>query len=209
MDIHAPHEPVHTWKDFAIHLAIVTIGLFIALMLEALVEYVHHRHIVAEARANIRQEIEHNDRAAQKDVVYLDAAIKLVDSNVKTIHVMSQHPKGFKGSLQNTMEFDSPVDAAWRTARDTGALAYMPYDEVERYSELYMLESTVNESARAAAQQSFHALAPVYMGYEVDQMPAEAYTDMLRGNAVARVDLETLQQFVREFDKEAQKELKR
>jgi hypothetical protein len=208
MDIHAPMEPVHSWKDIAIHLSIMTIGLFIALMLEAGVEYWHHRHIVAEARANIRQEIEENHEAAQKDVVYLDQAIKLVDGNVKTIHVMSQHPKNFHGSLENTMEFDSFDDAAWHTARDTGALSYMPYAEVERYSELYMLEDVVNQRATAAAQQSFDALAPVYMGYDVDALPPEEYTDMLRGNAVARVDMQTLQQFVRQFDQLAEKELK-
>jgi hypothetical protein len=121
---------------------------------------------------------------------------------------MSRHPKGFHGSLENTVEFDSFDDAAWRTARDTGALSYMPYAEVERYSELYMLESLVNERATAASQQSFHALAPVYMGYDVDALPPEEYTEMLRGNAVARIDLETLQQFVRQFDQLAEKELK-
>ena len=38
MDVHAPHEPINTWRDFALHLIIVTIGLLIALSLEALVE---------------------------------------------------------------------------------------------------------------------------------------------------------------------------
>jgi hypothetical protein len=28
-------------------------------------------------------------------------------------------------------------DTAWRTAQTTGAMAYMPYDEAQRYSEIY------------------------------------------------------------------------
>lgn len=28
MDVHPPHEPVHTWRDALMHLGIVTVGLF-------------------------------------------------------------------------------------------------------------------------------------------------------------------------------------
>jgi len=30
LDVHAPHETVHTWKDFFIHLTTFVIGLLIA-----------------------------------------------------------------------------------------------------------------------------------------------------------------------------------
>ena len=30
LDVHAPHATVHTWKDFFIHITIITIGLLIA-----------------------------------------------------------------------------------------------------------------------------------------------------------------------------------
>src|ERR1700733_2728206 len=115
MDVHAPHEPVHTWKDFAIHLAIVTIGLFIALMLEAGVEYWHHRHIVAEARENIRRELESNHESATKDIEYLTKNLKNVAVNIRTLREMKAKPKA-RGTLENTMSFSSLDDAAWRTA---------------------------------------------------------------------------------------------
>jgi hypothetical protein len=50
LDVHAPHESVHTWKDFFIHIATIVIGLLIAIGLEQTVEFFHHRHQVAEAR---------------------------------------------------------------------------------------------------------------------------------------------------------------
>jgi hypothetical protein len=209
MDIHAPMEPVHTWKDVAIHLSIMTVGLFIALMLESLVEYAHHRHIVAEARANIRQELEANHEAAQQDLVFLQQSGDTVQQNVQTIHALSTHPKHFKGSLINKMSFSSFGDAAWRTARDTGALSYMPYEEVQRYSDLYGLEEMVNQKAVSTAEESFHALAPVYMGYDVDNLPDEEYMAMLRDNAVTRIDLVTLKQYVQQFDAICVAELKR
>lgn len=209
MDVHAPHEPVHSWKDFAIHLSIVTIGLFIALMLEGLVEYVHHRHVVAEARANIRQEIEVDHEAAQADLVVLQKSIDTLKANVQTIHALSKHPKTFHGSLANTISFDSFDDAAWRTARDTGALSYMPYQEVQRYSDLYMMENLANTMAIRAGEQSFRAMAPIYMGYDINKLPAEEYTEMLRGNATSEVDLTTLRQFVKQFDEMCVAELRR
>jgi hypothetical protein len=44
LDVHAAHATVHTWKDFFIHIAIITIGLLIAIALEQCVESLHHIH---------------------------------------------------------------------------------------------------------------------------------------------------------------------
>lgn len=44
LDVHAPHEVVHTWKAFFIHIATIAIGLLIAIGLEQTVEFFHHRH---------------------------------------------------------------------------------------------------------------------------------------------------------------------
>ena len=58
LDVHPPHEPVHGWRDFLLH--IITIGLLIALGLEGLVEWQHHRHLVHEAEVSLHNEIENN-----------------------------------------------------------------------------------------------------------------------------------------------------
>jgi len=44
LDVHAPHESIHTWKSFFIHIATIVIGLFIAVGLEQTVEFFRHRH---------------------------------------------------------------------------------------------------------------------------------------------------------------------
>ena len=43
LDVHAPHSPTHTWKDFFIHIATICIGLLIAIGLEQTVEAIHHK----------------------------------------------------------------------------------------------------------------------------------------------------------------------
>lgn len=50
LDVHAPHEPINSWKGFVLHIATIVIGLLIAVGLEQTVEYFHHRHEVREAR---------------------------------------------------------------------------------------------------------------------------------------------------------------
>lgn len=209
MDIHAPMEPIHSWRDIALHLGIITIGLLIALSLEGLVEHIHHRHLVAEARANIHQELEDNLQAAQKDLGLVQTNIETMQANIEAIHQLEKHPKDFHRSVRNSMSFDSIEDAAWRTARDTGALSYMPYDEVQRYSDIYMLGTLVNEKAISTGEQNFRAAAPFKMGYDVENMPPEVYTQMLRDNAATEIDLITLKQFVQQLDDQCTAELKR
>ena len=60
LDVHAPHGPVHGWRDFFIHLSTITIGLLIALSLERCVEWQHHRHLVHTAEASLGKEIRGN-----------------------------------------------------------------------------------------------------------------------------------------------------
>jgi hypothetical protein len=56
LDVHAPHEGIHTWSDFFTHIATIVIGLLIAVGLEQTVEYFHHRRQVAEVRESLSVE---------------------------------------------------------------------------------------------------------------------------------------------------------
>ena len=49
MEIHTPDHPLTGWKETAKHLAIVTVGVLIALALEGLVAWADHRLLVREA----------------------------------------------------------------------------------------------------------------------------------------------------------------
>ena len=49
LDVHPPHNPTHTWRDFFIHIATIVIGLLIAIGLEQLVERIHHSNQAREA----------------------------------------------------------------------------------------------------------------------------------------------------------------
>jgi len=85
IDVHAPHESIHTWKGFFIHIATIVIGLLIAIGLEQSVEYIHHRHQLQEARRELLIEadenlhlIELNIESTRKTLLALDADIAML-----------------------------------------------------------------------------------------------------------------------------------
>jgi hypothetical protein len=201
MDVSPPQHPVHNWRDVLVHLGIVTAGLCIALMLEGVVQWVHHKNLVREARQNIRIEIRQNRDAVKTDLTFLAANLKRVEGNIATLQRL--HPgQDFHGTLTNRMDYVDLDVAAWRTARDTGALGYMPYDEVQRYSGLYTTIDYVNGRALAIGDTEFKAFAPAEMGYDFKDIPAEERTAMLRGNAETKIGLVTLEQMLEQVDRE-------
>ncbi len=66
LDVHAPEHGINGVRDFFLHLFTITVGLLIALGLEAGAEALHHRHQREEAEATIRREISENHDELQK-----------------------------------------------------------------------------------------------------------------------------------------------
>jgi hypothetical protein len=155
IDVHPPHEPIHGWRDFFIHLATITIGLLIALSLEGCVEWQHHRHLVHEAEMSLRDEIKTNEsrlasvlsdvhkqqNTLKQDVVVLDQRIK--DPATKNHQEMSI---SFR-----IVGFDN---VSWKTAQNTGALAYMPYDRAQEYAEIYDLQDDLDAAQKQGARDA-------------------------------------------------------
>ncbi|HWC96153.1 MAG TPA: hypothetical protein VG456_05375 [Candidatus Sulfopaludibacter sp.] len=140
MEVHAPHHPIVTWREFLVHLATVTVGILIALGLEQSVEAYHHRHLAEEARENILSEI--RDNKAELDNHLADFAkhqqerthgIEIVDQLLAHKHLSElQVGLGFSGpSLSST---------SWSTASTVGALVYMDYGDVKRFAGAYKLQ---------------------------------------------------------------------
>src|SRR4051794_5284734 len=68
MEIHAPDKPIHSKKEFMFHMLTVVLGILIALALDGIVTWAHHRILVREARANIATELRNNKETIQKAV---------------------------------------------------------------------------------------------------------------------------------------------
>lgn len=201
MEVHPPHEPVHSWRDALIHIGLMTIGLFIALSLEGLIEYVHHKHLVREARENIQRELDQNHQHAQKDITYLGQSGDKIKAGLTTLRYLQGHRGAKNQTISFTVEFTDLDDAAWRTARDSGALGYMPLDEVQRYASIYGLQQSVTDQAMHLLKQEAEALAPIFAEDEnFSQMSDEEFGAMRKAGATNFADVFVLQELLHNLD---------
>ena len=137
MEIHAPHGHVQSLRDIALHLAIVTCGILIALGLEQSVEWYHHRELVAEARETLLNEIRFNKKELDTQLARLPRhrsnSIEVLDF----ISNIIDHGKTEPNTLHLTMSQARLRNTSWTTAQTVGALAFMPYTDIEKYAAVY------------------------------------------------------------------------
>jgi hypothetical protein len=141
IETHAPQEPVTNWKDYLIHISIVTIGLLIAIGLEQTVEYYHHRHQVAETREALKVEREYNILRFQSETEEMRHFVPLLKMNLAVFQYLRKNPgaapEKWPGKL-HLYTLTSPfTDAEWRTAQGSGVLQFMPQDEVRKLTNDY------------------------------------------------------------------------
>jgi hypothetical protein len=200
------HHPIGGSRYVLVEIGIVTAGLFIALMLNSVVEWAHHKQLVRDARHNIQLEIAQNRHKIRIDMTLLRASLAGVNANIATLQQI-RAGKSVHASLENRIDFDPLDDAAWQTARNTDALSYMPYDDAQRYSGLYSIITYVNNLALGElADDQLNAEAPALMGYDVFRLPPEQLTDMLRSNAKAKIRVTLLIQVLQQVDAELAKD---
>ncbi len=145
MDVHAPHQPIHGWKDFWIHLVTITIGLLIAVGIEGLVERYHEHTLVKEARATMREEIAGNAETMKGATATIAEERRTLVEDMKLLTHVAEHPEdreAQKAHLSTDFNMVGLNDTAWRTAQATGALSYMPYAEAQEYANLYGLQTS-------------------------------------------------------------------
>jgi hypothetical protein len=154
LDVHAPHQSVHTWKDFFIHIATIVVGLLIAIGLEQAVEHFHHKHQVAEVRDSLNVERRFN---ANRFGVLTDEFRRFVpklETNLAVFTYLRGHPNApvadWPGKLDWLALNLGFLDAAWKTAEQSTILQYMPRAEVQRNSELYSRLFGLRETMDAA-----------------------------------------------------------
>jgi hypothetical protein len=143
LDVHGPHSSTHTWKDFFIHLATIVVGLLIAVGLEQTVEFVHHRHQLAETREALRVERDQNRKSFADDVGESRRQSAAMINNLIVLRYLQQHPGTSQDKLPGILVWHAyrPTysDSAWKTAQQSGVTALMPQAEVRANDVLYEL----------------------------------------------------------------------
>jgi hypothetical protein len=153
LDVHAPHQSVHTVKDFLIHIAIIVIGLLIAVGLEQTVEYFHHRQQVAEIRRSLAEERHINEVIFTSACNEFRRYAPILLGSVQTLSYLRTHPGAPAGQWPGRFSFYILTirfqDSAWKTALQSAALEYMPRAEVRTYSDVYARLAHISDDSLA------------------------------------------------------------
>ena len=186
MDVHAPHHPIMSWKEFLVHMLAITLGLLIAVGIEGLVELHREHKLVKEARQTLHDEILHNVEAMDDALPGIEAEKTAMAENIYFLNRVVEHPHdqaAQHGTLNAGFAMVGLHDTAWKTAQATGALAFMPYDEAQRYADIY------------GAQQKFREQQDKLQEDEAQLLGVFAKTDFGHGDLTpdeARLALERL-----------------
>jgi hypothetical protein len=143
MEIHGPEGPTNSFKDFVIHIVIVTIGILIALSLEGIRETIHEHIVVRDARENFQAEFRANRHNLDKELEHDKKILALLDQTIKDLPQLRRNPSQFAqrvAAMAPSGYFFSGF--RWESALSTGALGHMPVDEVNRYSEVNLMVHT-------------------------------------------------------------------
>lgn len=187
MEIHAPDTPILTVKEALVHLGIVTVGILIALSLEGLVEWRHHRALVREARANIADEIRDNQKDLRVVRGKMDGMLKKLAEAADTVDALSTHWDEASAValfaapgpqyVMNNYDLATPSTASHVTAQTTGALSFMDYSEVKKYAHVYNLQEMF---LRQQSQSADAAQTAASLGLGLIKKPAAADFDAVK-----------------------------
>ena len=173
IDIHPPHQAAHSWRDIFVHLATITVGLFIALSLEGCVEWQHHRHLVHEARENIRSEMQDNQKELKGalDVIHKEQAE--VKSDIEALKQLKQNPEAHGLSVNLRFSNSGLANASWNTAHETGAFSFMGYPEVKKYAEVYDTQKLFADQTIRVTSAYTNSFSVIYV-FDVDEKAPKA-----------------------------------
>jgi hypothetical protein len=150
LDVHPPHESAHTWRSFFIHIATIVIGLIIAVGLEQIVEYIHHRHQRAQLEEQMHDVFGFDQsvlvRAIDNQATFRDylaelrAAIVAIRAGKKGV---AQPPAD---DPRMRLFGGAPSFAPYEAAKENGTIAQLPAEEIRLFNrivfqrELYDIE---------------------------------------------------------------------
>lgn len=187
MDIHPPHGPVRNVREFLIHLLIVTLGILIALSLEGLIEWRHHRHLVAEARSTIRHEVADNKTELDGALAKVPEVLKSQEAELRVVEEEIQHHNAGVHNLNLTFGVVELRDSSWETARSTAAISYMDYAEVQRYSAVYALQRRLDSLQNEMLSSFILSVPPQDISHASSQELLGMKERILRAMAYLRV----------------------
>jgi hypothetical protein len=152
LEVHPPHEELHTWAGVFIHIATIVIGLFIAVGLEQTVEFFHHRHLRDQLERQMQEVFAgdvKSDAASLKKLGNLRAYLSEVRAaTIARLDGKGEPPPPPANDPRMTAFAIFPNLAPYEAAKENGTVAYLPTARIRIYNRVAFqreLTATVRE----------------------------------------------------------------
>lgn len=192
MEIHPPHRPITSVKELLRELLVITAGILIALGFQALIE----SRLAREARTNILNELAENRGALKREQLDLDKMRRQAEELVNLIHELQANRKTPVHKVSYIFSIAELHSTSWDTAKATGALQFLPYAAVKRYTTIYDLQQAFEllEQRGFAASLEVEALETLVQRGTSTLSTAEL-ADAERRVGIALVTVNAMQEF--------------
>ena len=129
MHFHLP-KPLHGWREFAGEVGIIVVGVLIALAAEQVVETMHWRHVAAEARDSVGEEMQAEYFAAAEMAMAqpcIDRQLEMLEGAVLAPGPFRPVPSYSEGA--NNFTFRAPSRSwahdVWNSVSNDGTAAHL------------------------------------------------------------------------------------
>jgi hypothetical protein len=182
LDVHAPHEAAHSWKDFFIHIATIVVGLLIAVGLEQTVEYVHHSHqrheLLEQLDAEHRQILKDAEDTVANDVLILNWEGDRIEA---LRGVIDQHrPFQMRPFPALSGSANRPDDPVWQAAKASGLTSLLSQQVVIANTETERLLKELDTQYQQYEQIRATSLAPACRS--LPRVPGTSTTDYVHAD---------------------------
>ena len=198
LEVHPPHSSIHTWKDFLIHIATITIGLLIAIVLEQSVEVLHHRHQREQLEDQMRGVFETNLTRNERTFKQLKAQRAYLVELRTAINARLHGQPTTAAPAANDERMAAfptfPSLAPYEAAKENGTVALLPGNRIRIYNRVALareLAWTVRDHwfEGLAALEAFHerfvdstgnlSMGQVVIAPDLDSLSATNLTEYL------------------------------
>jgi hypothetical protein len=159
LDVHPPHTPTHTWKDFFLHIATITVGLLIAVGLEQTVEAIHHHHQREYLEQQMHVESVNNLALVKPQLAFEQQMVAYLNGCIQALNQASRHGDSLVVTLPvNHVQLPldangmliSPSRGTWTVAKAAGTISLLPPETAKVYARLDLAEEFEQQAERDA-----------------------------------------------------------
>jgi len=138
IDVHPPHEGIHTWKTYLLHMSTIVLGLLIAIGLEQSVEALHRAHEREELRASLNRDSAKIITDAMQAEKAQTAPVLWLQGRQRQVRDALIAHRSLAAPLPRIPYYSSavPINPAWNAAKSSGLISLLTQPEVQAYSEL-------------------------------------------------------------------------